>query len=158
MSVDNTLSFDSHVFGKSSLSEILKLGARRLLIQAVDQEVEDYINRNSAEKDENGKRLVVRNGFSKQRTIQTGIGPIDISMPRVYDKRPDKTFTSKILPPYLRKTKEIEELIPWLYLGYHARRTEKRRFSKYYHDGSIFMRVYENFRMLNCILKKEIVS
>jgi putative transposase len=50
------------------------------------------------------------------RTVQTGLGPIDISMPRVNDKRPDKYFSSKILPPYLRKTKEIEELIPWLYL------------------------------------------
>ena len=116
MSADNTLSFDSHVFGKSSLSEILKLGARRLLMQAVESEVEEYIFKNSLEKDSKGKRLVVRNGYSNERTIQTGLGPIDISMPRVNDKRPDKYFTSKILPPYLRKTKELEELIPWLYL------------------------------------------
>jgi transposase-like protein len=116
MSVDNTLSFDSHVLGKSSLSEILKLGARRLLMQAVEREVEEYIHANSSDKDSTGRKLVVRNGYSKMRTVQTGLGPIDISMPRVNDKRPDKYFSSKILPPYLRKTKEIEELIPWLYL------------------------------------------
>jgi putative transposase len=116
MGVDNTLSFDSHVLGKSSLSEILKLGARRLLMQAVEQEVEEYIHANSFNKDSTGRKLVVRNGYSKMRTVQTGLGPIDISMPRVNDKRPDKYFSSKILPPYLRKTKEIEELIPWLYL------------------------------------------
>jgi transposase-like protein len=58
----------------------------------------------------------VRNGYSKERSVQTGIGTFDISMPRVHDKRPDKHFTSRLLPPYLRKTKEIEELIPWLYL------------------------------------------
>ena len=116
MSADNTLSFDSHLFGKASLSEILRTGARRLLIQAIEQEVEDYISSNVSEKDSEGKRLVVRNGYSKERTVQTGIGTFDISMPRVNDKRPDKHYTSKLLPPYLRKTKEIEELIPWLYL------------------------------------------
>jgi putative transposase len=116
MSADNTLSFDSHLLGKASLSDILRTGARRLLMQAIEQEVEEYISSNKSEKDSDGKRLVVRNGYSKERTVQTGIGTFDISMPRVYDKRPDKHFTSRLLPPYLRKTKEIEELIPWLYL------------------------------------------
>ena len=116
MSVDNTLSFDSHTLGSNSLSEILKTGARRLLMQAVEQEVEDYLSLFSTSKDERGRRLVVRNGYSKTRTVQTGLGPMSISMPRVHDKRPDAHFTSRILPPYLRKTKEMEELIPWLYL------------------------------------------
>ena len=116
MSADNTLSFDSHLLGKASLSEILRTGARRLLMQAIEQEVEEYIASNISEKDSDGKRLVVRNGYSKERSVQTGIGTFDISMPRVHDKRPDKHFTSRLLPPYLRKTKEIEELIPWLYL------------------------------------------
>lgn len=116
MGADNTLSFDSHLLGKASLSEILRTGARRLLMQAIEQEVEEYIASNISEKDSDGKRLVVRNGYSKERSVQTGIGTFDISMPRVHDKRPDKHFISRLLPPYLRKTKEIEELIPWLYL------------------------------------------
>ncbi len=116
MSADNTLSFDSHLLGKASLSDILRTGARRLLMQAIEQEVEEYISSNKSEKDSDGKRLVVRNGYSKERSVQTGIGTFDISMPRVRDKRPDKHFSSRLLPPYLRKTKEIEELIPWLYL------------------------------------------
>jgi transposase-like protein len=64
---------------------------------------------------------VVRNGYKDEREIQTGIGPIRVQQPRVNDRRVDENgqrmrFTSAILPPYLRKTKTIEELIPWLYL------------------------------------------
>jgi len=64
---------------------------------------------------------VVRNGHKDERAIQTGIGPVKIRQPRVDDQRTDGNgerirFTSQILPPYLRKTKSIEELIPWLYL------------------------------------------
>jgi putative transposase len=117
MSVDNTSSLESHVLGKSSLSEILKMGAKRLLMQAVEAEVEVYISQNQFQRDEKGRKLVVRNGFSQERTIQTGLGPFEISMPRINDRRPGEKFSSRILPPYLRKTKEIEELIPWLYLS-----------------------------------------
>ncbi len=85
-------------------------------MQAIEQEVEDYISSNVSEKDSKGKRLVVRNGYSKERTVQTGIGTFNISTPRVHDKRPEKHFTSRILHQYLIKTKEIEELISWLYL------------------------------------------
>jgi hypothetical protein len=62
---------------------------------------------------------VVRNGYLPQRTILTGIGPVEVKQPRVQDRRPPQQkekFNSAILPPYLRKTKSIEELIPWLYL------------------------------------------
>src|SRR5262249_10302431 len=70
-------------------------------------------------RDESGHRQVVRNGHLPLRTILTGVGPIEVEQPRVHDRRPKEEaekFTSKILPPYLRKTKSIEELIPWLYL------------------------------------------
>jgi transposase-like protein len=66
-----------------------------------------------------GRRQVVRNGHLPKRTITTGIGPIEVRQPRVHDRRPAdeaEPFSSKILPPYLRKTKSVEELIPWLYL------------------------------------------
>ena len=64
---------------------------------------------------------MVRHGYLPQRSIQTGLGPIEVHQPRVNDKRVDEhgrriRFTSHILPPYLRRTRSVEELIPWLYL------------------------------------------
>ena len=72
-------------------------------------------------RDDAGHRLVVRNGHKPPRTILTGVGPMEVNQPRVDDRRVDENgvrfrFTSKILPPYLRKTKAIEDLVPWLYL------------------------------------------
>ena len=104
-----------------AIDDILRDGARRALQAAIEREVEEYIGRNSQHLDEHGHRLVVRNGHHPARKIQSGNGPIEVQQPRVNDKRVDEQgnrfhFTSKILPPYLRKTKAIEELIPWLYL------------------------------------------
>jgi putative transposase len=104
-----------------SLTPILREGARKLLAQAIDAEVADYIERHAQERDAAGHRQVVRNGHKDEREIQTGIGPITVQQPRVNDRRLDENgqrmrFTSAILPPYLRKTRSIEELIPWLYL------------------------------------------
>jgi putative transposase len=104
-----------------SLTPILREGAQRLLGQAIEAEVAEYIVRHADLRDVSGHRLVVRNGHKDEREIQTGIGPIQVKPPRVNDKRVDENgqrvqFTSTILPPYLRKTKSIEELIPWLYL------------------------------------------
>ena len=103
------------------LTGILREGATQLLAQAIEVEVARYIERHAAFRDENGHRLVVRNGRKDEREIQTGIGPVKVRQPRVDDQRLDEQgrrirFTSEILPPYLRKTKSIEELIPWLYL------------------------------------------
>lgn len=100
------------------LTEVLRAGAQRLLAAALEAEVESYLTKHAAQRDEAGHRLVVRNGYCPPRTVQTGIGSVEVERPRVHDKRgPDGVrFTSKILPPYLRRTKSIEELIPWLYL------------------------------------------
>lgn len=103
------------------LTPILRAGATRLLTQAIEAEVAAYIERHAHERDSAGRRLVVRNGRKDEREIQTGIGPITVQQPRVNDRRVDENgqrmrFTSAILPPYLRKTRSIEELIPWLYL------------------------------------------
>lgn len=106
-------------FGKDLLTAVLRNGARELLAQAVEQEVHEWLAARAALTDERGRRLVVRNGHLPQRTIQTGIGPVEVRQPRVHDRRPSderEVFSSKILPPYLRKTKSLEELIPWLYL------------------------------------------
>ena len=107
------------VFGKDLLTEVLRKGARELLAQAVEQEVQEWLGERSELRDEHGRKQVVRNGHLPERTILTGIGPVAVRQPRVRDRRPAEErelFSSKILPPYLRKTKSLEELIPWLYL------------------------------------------
>lgn len=104
---------------QDALTEVLRLGAQQLLAQAVEAEVADWIDRHQACQDAQGHRQVVRNGHLPARTITTGVGPVEVKQPRVHDRRPAperEKFTSAILPPYLRKTKGIEELIPWLYL------------------------------------------
>jgi transposase-like protein len=105
----------------ATLEEIARQGARRALQQAIEDEVADYIDAHRDQLDEDGRRLVVRNGHKPTRTILSGVGPIEVKPPRVDDRRVDENgvrfrFTSKILPPYLRKTQSIEDLIPWLYL------------------------------------------
>jgi len=90
-----------------------------MLAQMIEQEVDDWLAERSSLQDKDGRRQVVRNGFLPERKIVTGVGQVEVRQPRVRDRRPAdqaEPFTSKILPPYLRKTKSIEELIPWLYL------------------------------------------
>jgi transposase-like protein len=98
---------------------VLRQGAQQLLSQAIEAEVAEWIERHKEYQDDQGRQQVVRNGFLPARTILTGIGPVDLKQPRVHDRRRKEEaekFSSQILPPYLRKTKSIEELIPWLYL------------------------------------------
>ena len=105
-----------------TLEQVARAGARRALQKAVEDEVAQYIEANKHHVDEsNGHRLVVRNGRHKPRTILSSVGPIEVHQPRVDDRRVDENgvrfrFTSKLLPRYLRKTKAIEDLVPWLYL------------------------------------------
>ena len=89
-----------------------------MLAQAIEAEVAEWIDGHAHLTNENGHRQVVRNGHLPGRTITTGVGPVEVKQPRVLDRREDEAepFSSKILPPYLRKTKSLEELIPWLYL------------------------------------------
>jgi transposase-like protein len=106
---------------KDVLTAILRRGARELLAEAVEAEVAAYIEEHQHDVDERGKRLVVRNGHKPEREILTGIGPVPVCAPRVNDRRTDEAghrmrFSSSILPPYLRKARSVEELIPWLYL------------------------------------------
>ncbi len=106
---------------RSLLDEVLRQGAGRMLMTAIEAEVADYVEAHKGEIDEAGHRQVAPNGRGRARTIVTPVGPILLRAPRVDDRRCDEQgrkfrFTSKILPPYLRRTKSIEELIPWLYL------------------------------------------
>ena len=89
-----------------------------MLAQAIETEVSEWIAAHQ-QLDAGGRCQVVRNGFMPERKIVTGLGQMTVKQPRVHDRRRGEErehFTSKILPPYLRKTKSIEELIPWLYL------------------------------------------
>jgi putative transposase len=104
---------------KDVLTAILHQGATQMLAQAIQAEVAAYLDAHAHVRDAAGRQQVVRNGSLPQRTILTGIGPVEVKQPRVQDRRPPEQrekFSSAILPPYLRKTKSIEELIPWLYL------------------------------------------
>ena len=102
------------------LTEVLRLGARRLLAEAVEAEVSAFVADHADVVDEGGRRRVVRHGYLPEREVQTGIGGISVRRPRVRDRAPDAggsiRFTSSILPPYLRRARSIEELLPWLYL------------------------------------------
>ena len=103
------------------LTQVLRLGARRLLADAVEAEVEAFIAAHADLADEAGRRRVVRHGYQPEREVQTGIGAVAVRRPRVRDRQPEAgrgriRFTSSILPPYLRRAKSVEELLPWLYL------------------------------------------
>ena len=117
-STTDALSFPEST-AKDVMTEILRKGAQQMLVQAIQEEVDEWIEEHTDLRDGRGRQQVVRNGHLPARTISTGIGPVEVRQPRVRDRRPAdeaERFTSNILPPYLRKTKSIEELIPWLYL------------------------------------------
>ncbi len=103
------------------LTELLQHGAKQLLHQAVESELAALLAQYQDEVDQRGHRQIVRNGFLPERTVQTGVGPVSVRVPRVRDRRDipaeEKVrFSSAILPPYLRRSRSLEELIPWLYL------------------------------------------
>ena len=103
------------------LTQVLRSGARRLLSEAVEAEVEAFIAAHADLSDEAGRRRMVRHGYLPERCVQTGIGAVAVRRPRVRDRHPEAGggrihFTSAILPPYLRRTRSVEELLPWLYL------------------------------------------
>ncbi|TLQ38983.1 IS256 family transposase [Streptomyces marianii] len=106
----------------SLMDDIVREGARRMLAAALEAEVNQYIAELAGERDEAGRRLVVRNGHHRERTVATAAGPIVVKAPRVNDKRVDgetgerKRFSSKILAPWCRKSPKISEVLPLLYL------------------------------------------
>jgi transposase-like protein len=104
---------------EDALTELLREGARDLIQAAVEAEVADFLARFTEERDACGRQRVVRNGHLPERSIQTGIGEVPVRVPRVRDRgaRGDRVqFHSSLVPPYLRRAKSVEELLPWLYL------------------------------------------
>jgi transposase-like protein len=98
------------------LTEVLRSGARELLQQAIEAEVAEFIAQHRELKDAGERQRVVRNGYQPERSIQTGIGDVPVKQPRVRDRQGTIKFSSSILPRYLRRTRSVEELLPWLYL------------------------------------------
>ena len=108
--------------GRSLLDEIVRDGARQMLAAALQAEVAAYVDQFVDQVDENGHRLVVRNGHHNVREVLTGAGAIEVKAPRVNDKRVDpetgerQRFSSKILPAWARKSPQMAEVLPLLYL------------------------------------------
>ena len=114
------LAFRAQFDARSSLDTLVREGAQKMLQAAIDSEVEEFIGQYAYKVDENGKRLVVRNGYLPTREVVTGAGALEIQQPRARDNDPNQEnkarFTPNIIPQYMRKSPSIEELIPVLYL------------------------------------------
>jgi transposase-like protein len=106
----------------STLDEICRQGAQRMLAAALEAEADNYIAELLGETDERGRRLVTRNGHARPRTITTAAGPVRIEAPRLNDRRIDADtgqkakFKSSIVPPWCRKSPKVAEVLPLLYL------------------------------------------
>jgi transposase-like protein len=100
------------------LTDVLRQGARKLLAQAVEAEVADFLAAHADLTTEDGRQRLVRHGHLPERTIQTGIGPVDVQQPRVRDRGDGEKirFSPAILPRYARRSKSLDALIPILYL------------------------------------------
>ncbi|HDZ81322.1 MAG TPA: IS256 family transposase [Roseobacter sp.] len=110
---------DPHGFSPDPLTELLRSGAQRLIEQAVEAELSVLLEAYVSDKMDDSRARLVRHGHLPEREVLTGIGAVPVKVPRVRDRGGDAEkvrFTSTILPPYLRKAKSIEELLPWLYL------------------------------------------
>jgi len=112
-----TVSFYTDLF-KGTIEEIARKGAQKMLQMALELELTEHIGKFQHLKDEHNRRIVNRNGHGRERTIQTGIGPIEIKQPRVDDRQlaEEERFESMIIPKYLRRAPSIDKLIPYLYL------------------------------------------
>lgn len=117
MSKDNVIDLFSPEAEADPLTALLRKGARELIHKAVESELEIFLQQFSDRKTSDGCAAVVRNGYLPERSIQTGIGPVKVKIPKVRAKDGQPvSFQSALVPPYLRKTQTVESFIPWLYL------------------------------------------
>lgn len=122
MKKDTVVSIDEPATTKDALTEVLRVGAQKLLAEAVQAELEELLEEYEGQHDGQGRRRLVRNGYLPKREIQTGIGGIPVRIPRVRDRGAGEEseeivrFRSSLVPPYLRRSKSVEELLPLLYL------------------------------------------
>jgi putative transposase len=117
MGKDNVVGFRGREASTDLLTELLRAGARRLIEQAVEVELQELLEQHSDRRTADGQAGVVRNGYLPERELQTGVGPVTVRIPKVRAKTGDPvTFRSVLVPPYVRKTRSLEAALPWLYL------------------------------------------
>ncbi|GAA3933824.1 IS256 family transposase [Litoribacillus peritrichatus] len=117
MSKSNVVDIASPDTTLDPLTELLKSGARQLIQQAVEAELQELLSSVNERRLPDGRAEVVRNGYLPERDIQTGIGPVTVKVPKVRAKSGEPvTFRSALIPPYVRKTRSVEAALPWLYL------------------------------------------
>ena len=114
---DSTIVCFSDPALRDDLTELLRHGAQRLIAQAVQSELEQFLMVHQHRHDDQGYRAVVRNGYQPERSILTGLGEVPVKIPKTRDRSGQGlVFRSSLLPPYLKKTQRVENVIPWLYL------------------------------------------
>lgn len=107
---------ESESFG-DALTELVRQGARQIIATAVEVELKAFLSQYQGLKDDQGRQAVVRNGYLPERTITTGVGEVEVRLPKVRDRTGGGIkFNSSLLPPYLKRSRSMEELLPWLYL------------------------------------------
>ena len=117
MKKDNVISLEKPAENRDSLTETLQAGAKELLTKAVQAEMHEFLSLYQDVIDEQGRQCVVRNGYLPARQIMTGLGEVDIRVPKTRDRGGEgRHFRSGLLPPYIKRTKSVENVLPWLYL------------------------------------------
>ncbi len=120
MNNDNVIAFqppEALASFSDALSELVRQGARQIIAQAVEAELKEFLAQYQSLKDDQGRQAIVRNGYLPERTIMTGIGEVEIQVPKVRDRNGSGIkFNSSLLPPYLKRSQSVEEVLPWLYL------------------------------------------
>ena len=117
---NNPIAFQTHKATESFpdvLTALLRQGARQLIAQAVEAELQEFLLIHQELKDTHGRQAIVRNGYLPERKITTGVGEVEVRVPKVRDRTgKGLKFNSHLLPPYLKRTRSVEEVLPWLYL------------------------------------------
>ena len=122
MKKDTVVSIDEPNEVEDPLTEVLRQGAKKLIAEAVQAELEELLEEYKDQRDGEGRQRLVRHGYLPKREIQTGIGGVEVRIPRIKDRGTGEEseavirFRSSIVPPYLRRSKKVEELLPLLYL------------------------------------------
>lgn len=117
MGKSNVIELEGRAGSIDPLTELLRTGARQLLQQAIEIELQEQLAGYTDRKLADGRAGVVRNGYLPERELQTGIGPVTVQVPKIRAKSGEAvTFRSALVPPYVRKTQSLEAALPWLYL------------------------------------------
>jgi putative transposase len=117
MNKNTVVSFQDREQIVDPLNDLLRTGARKLIEHAIEAELQELLSQHAGQQTDSGLATVVRNGYLPERTIQTGIGPVTVRIPKIRSRTGEPvTFHSALVPPYIRKTRSLEAAIPWLYL------------------------------------------